>query len=92
MIPSRSLTEDDAALVKALLRLNVAQHDVASLMGCNLGRIAEINRRERFERVAPADLADPAHRDRVAALIEAEHARLRRAFSFILPEPERRAS
>lgn len=54
--PSRTLSAEDAALVKALLAAGWMQSDVASLLTVNIGRIAEINTGARFEEVAAADL------------------------------------
>jgi hypothetical protein len=59
MKPSRTLTDRDASLIRALLAAGMMQSDVASLFGCNGGRVAEINTGSRSPGVAPADLSDP---------------------------------
>lgn len=67
-IPSRRLTEEDAAIAKALLREGWLQSDVASLLGCNGGRIAEIKAGTSFPDVLPADLGRSEPRSRLALL------------------------
>jgi hypothetical protein len=57
---SLPLTADEAAIAKALLACGWLQHDVASLLSCNAGRVAEVWTGARHASVAPADLADPA--------------------------------
>ncbi|PZU95487.1 MAG: hypothetical protein DI527_00320 [Chelatococcus sp.] len=63
-VPSRRLTDADAAIIKALMREGWLQSDIASLMGCNSGRIAEIASGSKFSDIAAADLhtADGASR------------------------------
>jgi len=58
-LPSRTLSNRDAALVRALLATGMNQSDVASLFGCNSCRIAEINTGQSFPGVRAADLTDP---------------------------------
>ena len=58
-LPSRTLSNRDAALVRALLATGMNQSDVASLFGCNSGWIAEINTGQSFPGVRAADLTDP---------------------------------
>lgn len=67
-VPSRRLTAADAAIAKALLGENWLQSDIASLLGCNGGRIAEINSGTKFPEVAPADLTAPEVAGRMARL------------------------
>lgn len=67
-VPSRRLTAADAAIVKALLAENWLQSDIASLMGCNGGRIAEVSTGAKFPEVDPADLSTPEAAGRVARL------------------------
>lgn len=50
-----SLTEQDAAIVKAMLARGDRQHDIAAWFGVNGGRIAEIATRRRFRSVEPAE-------------------------------------
>ena len=48
------LTEQDAAIIKGMLARGDRQHDIAAWFGVNPGRIAEINKRQKFRHVAPA--------------------------------------
>lgn len=50
-----SLTEEDAAIVKAMLLRGDRQHDIAAWFGVNGGRIADIKTRKRFRNVRPAE-------------------------------------
>lgn len=59
MMRSRSLTDEDIAIAKALMADGWIQSDVASLLGCNGGRIAEINTGQRGAEVTAADLTAP---------------------------------
>lgn len=67
-VPSRRLTGADAAIVKALLRENWIQSDIASLLGCNGGRIAEIATGAKFPEIEPADLSGDEAAGRLARL------------------------
>ncbi|CUA90841.1 hypothetical protein IMF23_00040 [Chelatococcus daeguensis] len=81
---SRTLTDGDAALVRALLARNWAQHDIASLLGCNQGRIAEIAAGERHAGVEPADLSTDAARAHIAVLENAWALRMHRMLADVL--------
>lgn len=59
-VPARKINEEDAAIVKALLARKVAQHDIASFVGCHPTLISDINRGRRFAAVPAASLADAA--------------------------------
>lgn len=48
-----TLTEDDARIVKGMLKRGDRQHDIAAYFGVNAGRIADISTGLRF-REAPA--------------------------------------
>jgi hypothetical protein len=48
-----TLAEDDAALIKGMLRRGDRQHDIAAWFGVNGDRIAEIAAGNRFAEVAP---------------------------------------
>ena len=50
----RRLTEEDAAIVKAMIRRGDPLHDIASWFGVNGGRISEINTGKKFADVPPA--------------------------------------
>jgi hypothetical protein len=70
-----SLTEQDAALVKAMLARGDRQHDIAAWFGVNGGRIAEIATRTKFRSVEPAERSNlppkgpyPSGRDATIAL------------------------
>ena len=65
---SRTLTNKDIAIVKALLMAGWIQSDIASLMGCNGGRIAEVNTGKRGPGVKPADLNSYEARGYIARL------------------------
>ncbi len=81
-----SLTETDAAVVKAMLSRGDRQHDVAAWFGVNGGRIAEIATGKLFGWVVPVADDDklppsgpyPCGRDATAALkaLEAAEAAL----------------
>lgn len=49
------LTEEDAAIIKLLLKLHVIQHDIAARFHTNQGRISEINTGKKFAHVVPAN-------------------------------------
>lgn len=49
-----SLTETDAAIVKAMLARGDRQHDIAAWFGVNGGRIADISTGKTFAHVMPA--------------------------------------
>lgn len=53
-----SLTEEDAAIIKGMLRRGDRQHDIAAWFGVNGGRICEISTGAKFARVLPADEDD----------------------------------
>ena len=55
-----SLTEDMAAIIKALLMLGrYHQHQIAALLGINQGRVSEVKTGKKFGHVPPArDLPD----------------------------------
>lgn len=59
-IKSRRLTDEDAAIIRAMVGRGVAQHDIASFMGCHPTLVSDIHRGKRFTDVAPADLTDAA--------------------------------
>lgn len=70
-----SLTEQDAAIVKAMLTRGDRQHDIAAWFGVNGGRIAEIAAGHRFRHVKPAERSNlpppgpyPTGRDATIAL------------------------
>lgn len=50
-----SLTERDAAIVKAMLRRGDRQHDIAAWFGVNGGRIGEIASGKRHKHVEAAE-------------------------------------
>jgi hypothetical protein len=54
-VPStgRTLTAEDAAIIKGMLLRGDPQHDIASWFGVNPGRISDINTGKRFESVQP---------------------------------------
>ncbi|RAK63317.1 hypothetical protein DJ019_16435 [Phenylobacterium kunshanense] len=56
-----SLDDEDAALVKGMLRRGDRQHDIAAWFGVNGGRIGEIAAGYKFRHVDPAapDLLPP---------------------------------
>ena len=54
----RRLTEEDAALAKAMILRGDPLHDIASWFGVNPGRISEINTGKRFADVQPAANAE----------------------------------
>ena len=58
--PSRRITEEDAAIIRALLARKVAQHDIASFMGVHPTLVSDINCGRRHKEVEPADLSDAA--------------------------------
>lgn len=69
------LTEQDAAIVKAMLNRGDRQHDIAAWFGVNGGRVAEIAVGRRFTQVKPADRSNlpprgpyPTGRDATVAL------------------------
>ncbi len=91
MIPSRTLSDEDASIALALIRRGMPQHDVASLLAVNPGRIAEISTRQRHRNAAPASLADPAVRARILSLRDDTTRRFNRLVSLALnPQLERR--
>jgi hypothetical protein len=74
-ISGNRLSEQDVAIVKAMLARGDRQHDIAAWFGVNGGRIAEIATGRKFGTVAAADRANlpprgpyPAGRDAAMAL------------------------
>lgn len=65
---SRTLTDIDIAVAKGLLNDGWLQSDVASLLGCNGGRVAEVNSGQRGPHVAAADFASAYWRAELARL------------------------
>lgn len=59
-VAARRITEEDAAIVKALLARKVAQHDIASFMSIHPTAVSDINCGRRHKDVAPASLAEAA--------------------------------
>jgi hypothetical protein len=51
----RSLTVEDAALIRGMIRRGDRHHDIAAFFGVNQGRIAEVKDGSRFPGVPPAD-------------------------------------
>lgn len=69
------LTEQDAAIVKAMIARGDRQHDIAAWFGVNGGRIGEIASGRKFRSVRPAERANlpppgpyPSGRDATIAL------------------------
>ncbi|MDM7979758.1 MAG: hypothetical protein QUV71_05355 [Rhizobium sp.] len=69
------LTDQDAAIAKAMLVRGDRQHDIAAWFGVNGGRIAEIATGENFAHIQPTDKANlpppgpyPSGRDAMVAL------------------------
>ncbi|MBR0554597.1 hypothetical protein J5J10_02805 [Ciceribacter sp. L1K23] len=69
------LTDQDAAIAKAMLARGDRQHDIAAWFGVNGGRIGEIATGESFAHIKPADKANlpppgpyPSGRDAMVAL------------------------
>jgi hypothetical protein len=54
-IPSPPVTPEVAAIVKRLLGEGLYQHQIASLLNMNQGRISEIKTGKRHPKVPPAD-------------------------------------
>src|SRR5437764_805266 len=52
------LTEQDAAIVKAMIARGDRQHDIAAWFGVNGGRIGEIASGRKFRLIAAADRAN----------------------------------
>lgn len=54
----KSTTAADAAKIKALLlHTNLKQHQIASYLDLNQGRVSEIRQQKRFAHVPPAEIA-----------------------------------
>lgn len=73
MNSSRTITPDDARIIRALVDRGWAQHDVASLFGCNQGRVAEVIGGTRHPGAGTADLRSDATRARLLT-IHSDHA------------------
>lgn len=73
MNSSRTITSDDASIIRALVESGWAQHDVASLFGCNQGRVAEVIGGQRHPDAGTADLRTDATRARLLS-IHSDHA------------------
>jgi hypothetical protein len=52
--PSRKLSDEDAAMIKKMLREGAYQHQIAAAFETNAGRISEINTGKLFPGVRPA--------------------------------------
>lgn len=81
---SRSLTEADAALARALIGRGIRQSDIAALMQCNAGRIAEIHTGQKFPGIAPADLGLPEVRMTLLSRLTASGKRMDAIFKSAL--------
>ena len=83
-LPSRKLTIRDAGLVLALDQRGWAQHDIAALLGCNMGRVNEICLGRRHRDASPADLTAPEARTTILALVDDLQHRLREQIELTL--------
>ena len=52
--PSPPVTEELAAKIKRLLGEGLYQHQIASVLGINQGRVSEVNTGKRHPKVPPA--------------------------------------
>lgn len=87
-VRSRRLTPADAGIIKALLARGWLQSDIASLFGCNGGRIGEISKGAKFAEVDPADLSHVAVRARLAEIQAEWNMRLARQIALVLKPVE----
>lgn len=91
--PSRRLTDEDVAIIKALLGQKVAQHDIASFMGVHPTLVSDINCGRRHKDIPPASLSDAAVMRRMIEGLASWNARVSRvvheAFSSADPPPGR---
>ncbi|MFU0506692.1 sigma factor-like helix-turn-helix DNA-binding protein [Pseudaminobacter sp. NGMCC 1.201702] len=53
---SPEVSEEMAAIIKALLAHGMTQHDIAARFGINQGRVSEINKGKRHPGILPAQL------------------------------------
>jgi hypothetical protein len=53
-----TLSLDDVAIVKAMLRRGDRQHDIAAWFGVNGGRIAEVANQTKFANVRPSEASN----------------------------------
>ena len=83
-LPSRTLTDDDIAIVKFLIKEGIHHDDIATLMQCNVGRISEVNTGARGPDVKAAKMG-PGLRQRVAELFGRMSIRHARLFGGYLP-------
>lgn len=77
-IPSRRLSEEDAAIIKAMLARKIAQHDVAAFMGVHPTVVSDINCGRRFADVEPMDLGSPLAMRRIVEGLAAWTSRISR--------------
>lgn len=83
-IPSRKLTEADAALVRALDERGWLQSDIASLLGCNIGRVSEVIAGSRHPGVPAADLNCDEVRSRMLPILNDWNLRISRQLAALL--------
>lgn len=76
--PARKLTDEDAAIIKALIGRGIAQHDIASFMGVHPTLVSDINCRRRFADVDPADLSEAVVMRRIVEGLAGWNARIAR--------------
>lgn len=53
---SPEVSEEMAAIIKALLAQGMTQHDIAARFGINQGRVSEIHKGKRHPSILPAQL------------------------------------
>lgn len=81
---SKTLTDDEIAIAKLLISRGIHHQDIAALLQCNSGRIAEINTGSRGKSVAAAVIG-PTVRRQIAALYSQMTLRHARLFGPVLP-------
>ncbi|SUA99165.1 Uncharacterised protein [Pannonibacter phragmitetus] len=50
---SSTVTPEKAAIIKALLKTGMYQHEIAALLEMNQGRVSEINTGKKFPEIEP---------------------------------------
>lgn len=86
-IKSRTLTETNAAITRALLAAGWLQSDIASLLGCNSGRVAEVATGARHPGVPAADLSGVEVRSRMLSIVNDWNLRISRQLALVLKPP-----
>lgn len=90
--PSRTLSRNDARIIKSLAAASLKQSDISALLGVNQGRVSEVVSGETFAETEAADLTDKRVQRHLAALATECFERLRDEVRNAVEAANRRSS